>query len=296
MSGNPNFGPKPDSSKPGNKGHQEAEYTANGAQILDALVKEVIRELDVQKAANKPYDPHLHALMMSLYDTRNAMLSDWANHDMEWQKHEIVDKLWSNLSDKEIHKGEIDKDPFFQDAERFMNDVEYYEAPDPETAAEDFAKEWMESYRTNKEISALNAGVQPPVDEAGKLNKLIGDHDHGLGQHPEQMTPEEYQKYQSNKRDIERRQAIADGRTELPKWMADFSADEIKNIVKIQREQEQSQKARELKQRKEFIENGGKNTDFSEDLKEKEVSRKVTRDTKLEKDKNRPKKFWLHQL
>ena len=289
--------PKIDSTGPIEPNQQAPEYTANGIQVVEALFKEVVQELDAQKAANKPYDPHLHALMKSLYTTSITMYSDLFRHDMDWQKHEIVDKLWQNLPQDEIKKGQLGEDPFFQDAERLMNDFDYYKAPDPETAAEDFAREWMETYHTNKDINAnANAGAQQSIDETAKLKKLLGDHDQGMDAHPERMTQQEYSKYQSEKLDRERRQAIWDGRTERPKWMALYSKAEIENIEKMRRQEESKRKRIEQKQRQIFLEKGGKDIDFKEKVKKDYEVRRYERESNLKKDKRRPRNPFLRPL
>ncbi|KAF4970426.1 hypothetical protein FSARC_2546 [Fusarium sarcochroum] len=283
----------------------EDGITASPSDIVQALFQQTVKRLDAQKAENKPYDPHLQALLESFYKTSNEINAGNENKSVQ----EIISEMWKNVPRQEIGNGSPLKDPFFQSAERFAVEAEYYMASSSGQAAEDFAKEWMETYDGYKEIAALEQPPEPaPAELKGaseKLQKLLGDHDLDVDSRPDTLTEKEYAEFMRKKKDRERRQAIWEGRTEHPKWMAEFTATEIANILKINKIEEKKRRDREATERKKYDEDIKREEKEKQDKKDRETFeerrrrledvRKTKRETKIKKEKPKTK-YFLHPL
>ncbi|KAF4416075.1 hypothetical protein FACUT_12885 [Fusarium acutatum] len=284
---------------------KEEDVTASPSDIVQALFQQTIKRLDAQKAGNKPYDPHLQALLESFYKTSNDLNAGNENKSVQ----EIISEMWKNLPRQEIGNGSPLEDPFFQSAARFAVEAEYYMASSSGQAAEDFAKEWMETYDGNKEIAALEQPLEPAPTElkaaSEKLQKLLGDHDLDVDSHPDTLTEKEYAEFMRKKNDRERRQAIWEGRTEHPKWMAEFTATEIANILKINKIEEKKQRDREATERKKYDEDIKREEKEKQDKIDRETFeerrsrledvRKAKREAKIKKEKPNTK-YFLHPL
>lgn len=286
------------------------EHTASGQDVLRALFDEVVAELDAQKRDNKPYDPHLQALLESLYTTTSNLKGDLSTH-------EAIQKMWQNMPSTEIAKGEPTADYFFREAETFESMVDYYKAADSTQAASDLAQDWIETYRVNKELAGQEHHQQQP-GEPGELRgaseplkKLLGDHDLDMDPHQGEMTDVEYYEYKKKKQDAARRQAIWEGRTEHPKWYAELTPEQIVRVEKMRKMEEKKRTDREAKERKRLEEDLAREGTEIDKKDPKEVEAELRKrqekarkermealEHRVKKDppKKKHTKFWLHAL
>ncbi|RKL26218.1 hypothetical protein BFJ72_g13791 [Fusarium proliferatum] len=283
----------------------EEDAVASPSDIVQALFDQARQRLDAQRAENKPYDPHLRALFESFYKTLNEVNAGNENKSVQ----EIISEMWKNLPTHEIGNGNPLEDPFFQSADRFAAEAKYYIASSPGQAAEDFANEWMATYDGNKEIAALEQPPEPAPAElkgaSGKLQKLLGDHDLDVDSRPDTLTEKEYAEFMRKKIDRERSQAIWEGRTKLPKWMAEFTPTEIANILKLKKIEEKKRRDREAIERKKYAEDVKREEKEKQDKKDRETFeerrkrledvRKKNREAKIKKEKPKTK-YFLHPL